>query len=214
MSTIIAHTFLTLRKRPSRKIAGMLLCAILSDTLNLQGPTTTEYDRVVVAALVEIAGVEDIQYLATQQFKAKSSELGTMTAEALCTGDQKVFSFKTERFTGSIGFAVVETVDDEVIVSRAGELLVELANDKEAQGFALSYLAVVNIVLLRTTLLLIGPAEASLAKEAFHSATPLGEVETGEAPQMLSMGSLVSRKKDFIPAITRAIKQGWALPSV
>eukprot|EP00985_Skeletonema_marinoi_P027573 scaffold22891_cov151-Skeletonema_marinoi.AAC.8 len=45
MSTIISHTFLTHQKRPSVGVAGMLLCAILSDTLNLQGPTTTEWDR-------------------------------------------------------------------------------------------------------------------------------------------------------------------------
>jgi inorganic pyrophosphatase/exopolyphosphatase len=45
MSTIVAHTYLTHGRRPGRKIAGMLLCAILSDTLNLQGPTTTEWDR-------------------------------------------------------------------------------------------------------------------------------------------------------------------------
>lgn len=38
MSTIISHTFLTHHKRPSVGVAGMLLCAILSDTLNLQGP--------------------------------------------------------------------------------------------------------------------------------------------------------------------------------
>ena len=48
MSTIIAHTFMTLRRRPSKATAGMLLCAILSDTLNLQGPTTTEWDRLMV----------------------------------------------------------------------------------------------------------------------------------------------------------------------
>jgi inorganic pyrophosphatase/exopolyphosphatase len=42
MSTIVAQTYLTHGRRPGEKIAGMLLCAILSDTLNLQGPTTTE----------------------------------------------------------------------------------------------------------------------------------------------------------------------------
>lgn len=42
MSTIVGHTFLTHQRRPSKGVAGMLLCAILSDTLNLQGPTTTE----------------------------------------------------------------------------------------------------------------------------------------------------------------------------
>jgi len=61
MSTIIAHSFFTLRRRPTKPTAGMLLCAILSDTLNLQGPTTTEWDRLMVTALVEIAEVEDVQ---------------------------------------------------------------------------------------------------------------------------------------------------------
>ena len=42
MSTIIGHTFLTHQRRPPNSVAGVLLCAILSDTLNLQSPTTTE----------------------------------------------------------------------------------------------------------------------------------------------------------------------------
>ena len=38
----------------------MLLCAILSDTLNLLGPTTTEWDKMIVALLAEIAEIDDI----------------------------------------------------------------------------------------------------------------------------------------------------------
>lgn len=79
MSTIVAHTYLTHSRRPPVRIAGMLLCAILSDTLNLQGPTTTEWDRLMVAVLADIAGVDDIQLLASQQFKAKSKELASMS---------------------------------------------------------------------------------------------------------------------------------------
>ena len=116
MSTIVAHTFMTLQRRPTKATAGMLLCAILSDTLNLQGPTTTEWDRLMVrprvrpffvsstvltptplvhppinppptspfgppqvTVLVEIAGVEDIQLLVQQQFRAKSSELAGLS---------------------------------------------------------------------------------------------------------------------------------------
>ena len=163
MSTIIAHTFITMNRRPKKSTAGLLLCAILSDTLNLQGPSTTEWDRMMVAVLVELAGVEDVQFLASQQFKAKSSELAGMSAPALVNGDQKVFTFKTERFDGSVGFAVVETTDDDVIMARADELLAALAEDKEAKGLSVLFLAVVNIVKLRSTLLLCGPNERSLA---------------------------------------------------
>ena len=45
MSSIIAHNFFTMQIKPSPSTAGMLLCAILSDTLNLMGPTTTDWDR-------------------------------------------------------------------------------------------------------------------------------------------------------------------------
>ncbi len=107
----IAHTFLTHTRRPPVPVAGMLLCAILSDTLNLQGPTTTEWDRLMVAVLADIAGVDDIQLLASQQFKAKSKELANMSGHALVNGDQKTFSFEASGFSGDIGFAVVETTD-------------------------------------------------------------------------------------------------------
>lgn len=209
MSSIIMHNFLTLRRRPKRSTAGMLLCAILSDTLNLQSPTTTEWDRLIVAILVQLLEIADVQFLASQQFKAKSSELGGLSAKSLITGDQKVFTYKTDSFDGSVAFAVVETTDDEVILNRSAELLIALQEDKEATGVSLTYLAVVNIVKLKTTLLLCGPNEKSLAVAAF----PSGQFiipQDYEEPHRMDLGRLVSRKKDFIPAISGAIKKGWS----
>ena len=52
MSTIITHSFMTYQRRPTKSTAGMLLCAILSDTLNLQGPTTTEWYAHIMTAEV------------------------------------------------------------------------------------------------------------------------------------------------------------------
>mgnify|MGYP001479411193 FL=1 len=49
---------------------------------------------------------------------------------------------------------------------------------------------------------MIGPNEISLAKASFAN----GEMKSDN---VMDLGSLVSRKKDFIPAITRAIKDGW-----
>jgi len=206
MSTIVGHTFLSHQRRPSKGVAGMLLCAILSDTLNLQGPTTTEYDKMMVSVLAEIAGVDDIQFLATQQFKAKSKELAALSAHGLVNGDQKSFSFKTESFDGDVGFAVVETTDDAVILDRIDELLVELVACKKEKGLAALFLAVVNIVDLQGTLLLCGPAERSLARAAFPDGSAADDA-------VMDLGKRVSRKKDYIPAITRAIKAGWGRPA-
>eukprot|EP00978_Attheya_sp_CCMP212_P011113 scaffold27184_cov45-Attheya_sp.AAC.2 len=206
MSTIVAHTFLTHGRRPSISVAGMLLCAILSDTLNLLGPTTTDWDRLMVAVLAEIAGVDDIQLLASQQFKAKSRELASMSAVALVNGDQKTFSFNSSGFSGDIGFAVVETTDDDAILDKFNELLPELVACKKEKGLSCIFMAIVNIVKLKSCLLLCGPTEKHMAIEAFGG-------DISRMGKLMDLGNRVSRKKDFIPVITRVIKAGWSKPS-
>ena len=52
--SILAFDFFAAERLPSKPVAGMLLSGILSDTLNLKGPTTTEPDRVMVAALAKV----------------------------------------------------------------------------------------------------------------------------------------------------------------
>jgi hypothetical protein len=83
--SILAFDFFANRRVPSKPVAGMLLSGILSDTLNLKGPTTTQADRVMVAALAQVARVEDINELARMQFRAKSSEVGGYTCTYTCT---------------------------------------------------------------------------------------------------------------------------------
>mmetsp|Transcript_14028 Transcript_14028/g.14642 ORF Transcript_14028/g.14642 Transcript_14028/m.14642 type:complete len:425 (-) Transcript_14028:192-1466(-) len=211
MSTIIAHTFLTIQRRPRKCVAGMLLCAILSDTLNLMGPTTTDWDRMMVAILCEVAGVTDIEGLAKAQFKAKSKELENLTAEQLCNGDMKVFTYQTDKFRGGIGFAVIETTDDGVILARKDELINALYLSKQENSLPLLYLAVVNIVSLKSILIVIGKDEESLTLAAFPPNNETGIGPTDD-PTLYNLGGLVSRKKDFVPAISRAInKGGWGL---
>jgi manganese-dependent inorganic pyrophosphatase len=206
MSTIVAHTFLTHKRRPAKAVAGMLLCAILSDTLNLLGPTTTAWDRLIVAVLADIAEVNDIQLLASRQFKAKSRELASLSAVGLVSGDQKSFGFSIlGGFQGDIGFAVVETTDDDVILKRIDELLPEMVLCKKERGYACLFVAIVNIVALHSKLLLCGPSEKSLAEKSFG-----GHVSRDGT--LMDLGKRVSRKKDFIPVLTATIKDGWVQP--
>lgn len=164
-------------------------------------------DRLMVATLSEIAGVDDIQFLASQQFKAKSKELAGLSAHGLVNGDQKCFSFSTEAFTGDVGFAVVETTDDAVIIDRLDELLPEIVACKKEKNLSVLFFAVVNIVQLKGTLLLCGPSELSLAKAAFP------DCKVNDTHTMMDLGARVSRKKDYIPEITKAIKAGWKKPA-
>ena len=164
-------------------------------------------DCLVVAILSEITEVNDIQFMATKQFKTKSKERARLSAHGMVNGDQKSFSFKTEKFQGDVGFAVVETTDDAVIIDRLDELLPEIVACKKEKEVSALFLAVVNIVSLKGTLLLCGPTELSLAKVAFPDCTITNETST-----IMDLGKRVSRKKDYIPAITQAIKSGWSKP--
>ena len=162
----------------------------------------------MVAVLSEIAQVDDIQFLATQQFKAKSKELAGLSAHGLVNGDQKSFSFKTDTFEGDVGFAVVETTDDAVIIDRLEDLLPEIVACKKEKELSALFLAVVNIVSLKGTLLLCGPTEISLARAAF----PEDCTMMNEESSLMDLGKRVSRKKNYIPAVTQAIKCGWTKP--
>lgn len=126
----------------------------------------------------------------------------------------KVFSAKSEGYSGSYGFAVVETTDDGVILARKDELLQNLRISKSEKSLDMMFLAVVNIVELKSTLLVIDSQELSLAKFAFPSKDTSEDDKTILQRGLYSLGGLVSRKKDFVPAISRAItKQGWVPPT-
>ncbi len=98
---------------------------------------------------------------------------------------------------------MVETTDDDVIMSRKSELLAELKASKAGQKLDVLFLAVVNIVAMRSKLLMCGATEEALANLAFggpHSAC------------VMDMGARVSRKKEFIPPLTRCT-QDFDMPT-
>ena len=112
------------------------------------GPDDNDLGQDDGAILAIIAGVEDINLLSSQQFKAKSKELAGLSSNQLVNGDQKVFKLKNNA-TGKefkVGFAVVETTDDAVIMDRKAELLPEVLAVKEEKGLDFLFLAVANIV--------------------------------------------------------------------
>ena len=210
MSSIIAHNFATQGKFLPKNIAGMLLSAILSDTLNLRSPTTTAWDERIVAMLVQYTKVKDVNELAARQFRAKSHSLSLMTPYALVNGDVKRFKFASTKGTVTVAFAVVETTDAPASLARAAELAPEMRAVKAAdETVDAVLLAVVDIVALTSTLIVCGRVEASLATAAYG-----GVVEDAEDKSVatLALPGLVSRKKDFVPALTAAVKNGWVPP--
>ena len=209
MSAIIANSFLMYKRYLPRKIGGLLLSAILSDTLNLKSPTTTEWDRRIVAMLVQYIGVKDINELAAKQFRAKSHSLSVMSAYQLVSGDMKQFKFHSGEAGDEeikIAYSVIETTDAEAATSRLIELLPEMRKVKEELKVHAMLLAIVDIVNLTSALVLCGRTEQSLAKAAYDGALVDGNTH------LMELKGLVSRKQDFIPPLTKAVKGGWIVP--
>ena len=207
MSSIIAHSFAVQERYLPKNIAGMLLSAILSDTLNLKSPTTTAWDERIAAMLVQYVGVKDINELAARQFRAKSRALSLMTPYSLVNGDMKQFKFNTTDGSQlTVAYSVIETTDAESSLARAMDMIPEMRAVKaEDPSVNAMLLAVVDIVNLTSTLIVCGRMEASLAVTAYG-----GEIEADGT--LLRLPGLVSRKKDFIPPLTKAMKDGWRPP--
>jgi len=223
MSSIIAHSFVMLKRTLPKSIAGLLLCAILSDTLNLRSPTTTSWDRKIVSMLVQYTGVEDVNLLCAQQFKAKSRSLGLMTAQQLCSGDLKQFKLGKGETPVRVAFAVVETTDANAMIARTGELVEEVVALKvemvAKSGIDCMFLALVDIVELRTHLVVAGEKERSLAAAAGFNAEALSadvaKLAGAASKYLYCMApGQVSRKADFIPPLTDAVESGWSPSAV
>ena len=170
----------------------------------------------MVAILAEIAKVDDIQFLASEQFKAKSKTFLHMSPYQLVNGDQKVFTFTDKDGKArNVGFAVVETTDHQVIMDRREEIVPEILhvrNEKRIDGkkdgenkLDVLFLAIVNIVQFQSYLFCASEAELSLAAAAFGG-------ELNETGDVMDLGKRVSRKKEFIPPITNSLK-GWTPPA-
>jgi len=202
--TIVTHMAVSQNRIISKKTAVALLCGILSDTLNLCSPTTTEADKLIVALLAQLGDVSDANLLAQNLFKAKSRDLATMSSHALLRGDLKRFAFENPAFTAEIAFGVVETTDLDALITKREELLMEMRALKKEDDVNLVFLALVDIVRLHSVLLICGSNEADLAIRTFGGTVSLDGT--------MDLGKRVSRKKDFIPPMADQLANGWTPP--
>ncbi|KAJ8602874.1 hypothetical protein CTAYLR_010631 [Chrysophaeum taylorii] len=217
MSTIIAHSFVVYGKALPKEVAGLLLCAILSDTLNLRSPTTTAWDRKVVSLLVQYTGVSDVNQLCAMQFKAKSKNLAMLSAYALVSGDLKQFKMGDDQV--KVAFAVIETTDSAAMLARVGEIVPEMRVVRSELGVKMLFVAIVDIVELQSHVVIAGNKERSLA-----SAAGWGGTDFPLSPRVIQLaGSAttnlvalppgkVSRKADFIPPLSDVFAKGWRVP--
>ena len=214
MSTILAHTFMRNKQQIPVPIAGILMSAILSDTLNFKSPTTTDMDKLVVSVLAKICNVKDIDKYAQEQFKAKSKMIELFSSAELVRGDQKKFDFSvmngSDKWSGSFGWGTLECVDASLVIAdgRRDEILNECRAIKKEQNLEFFFFTVVNIVEQKSLLFICGDLEKEIAEKTFKDST------IDEKTSLMDLGNRVSRKKQFIPATMKALSNPKFIPSL
>ncbi len=168
-----------------KDIAGLMMSGIISDTLLLTSPTTTDTDRMVLKELSSIAGVDYEKY-GMEMFRAGSSMEGKSLKEII-HGDFKNFSIDNQKF----GIGQVSTMSTEEIMSKKNEFvstLNELASDEDYSAIALF----VTDILKNGSYILFNEK----AKEIFGGSFGVENIEEG-----YFFDGLVSRKKQIVPKV-------------
>lgn len=172
-------------------IAGILCSAILSDTLIFRSPTCTPQDEYAARQLAKIAGV-DVMQLAVEMFEA-GENLAGKTATQVFQQDYKIFMSHDMRFGVGQGSFVSEKNREKAIEMLQSELQNLLVQERVHMLFFL----VTDILNESSELLFVGKGAAELIERAFQI-----PVEPG---QIVHLEKIVSRKKQFIPAIINSL---------
>ena len=171
-------------------IAGLMLSAIVSDTLLFKSPTCTEQDVVAGAELAEIAGVDAAVY-GLAMLKA-GADLSDKSLEDLLSLDAKGFEFGAYKAT----VAQVNAVDIEDVLGRQEELMNLLNKNVADNGLDLFFFVVTDILNNDSTAVAAGQVVEAAAK-AFGA-----EIVNGR----IALPGVVSRKKQIVPVLTEGLK--------
>ncbi|QJC98416.1 Manganese-dependent inorganic pyrophosphatase [Bacillus mojavensis] len=174
-----------------KEIAGLMLSAIISDSLLFKSPTCTDQDVAAAKELAEIAGVDAEEY-GLNMLKA-GADLSKKTVEELISLDAKEFTLGSKK----VEIAQVNTVDIEDVRKRQAELEAVISKVVAEKNLDLFLLVITDILENDSLALAIGN-EADKVEKAFNV--------TLENNTALLKG-VVSRKKQVVPVLTDVIAE-------
>lgn len=196
-STIIYQMYQERGVKVNPQMAGLMLSAILSDTLMFRSPTCTDTDRAAAAELAKIAGV-DIKQHAMAMFEA-GSNFASKTISEIFYQDFKTFS------QGDIDFGVsqISAVSDKQlndIRKNLPDYMKQVLSDRNLNQV---YVMLTNILDQSSRLICAGEGADVTVKDAF----PGREALSDTAGSYIFLPGVVSRKKQVIPALIQAMEE-------
>lgn len=191
-STIIADMFRSNNLTPQASIAGLMMGGIITDTLNLNSPTTTDVDREMLPWLSKIAGISS-EELSQIIFNSGSIILNS-TPDKVIEGDCKIYH------EGEFHFSVSQV--EELGFSNFWEhqqALVEALEDfRKEEGLMFSLLLITDVNTQNSLLVVCGDHDII---------THIGYPRIDGYP-IFELPGIVSRKKQLIPYITSLLTEG------
>ncbi|ALU76263.1 manganese-dependent inorganic pyrophosphatase [Listeria monocytogenes] len=184
-TTILLKMFRENEVEVSKTVAGLMLSAIISDTLLFQSPTCTEEDKVAAEKLALIADV-DIQSYGMEMLKAGADVSKKTVAELLL--DAKEFNMNDNK----VEIAQINVVDVNDVLSRRAEVEALMTQNIVDKGLDLYLFVITNILTNDSVGIAIG-SKTAVVEEAYG----VTFVEN-QAP----LKGVVSRKKQVVPILT------------
>jgi len=186
----VADCFFRYQVEMPEQIAGLLLAGLVSDTLNLTSPTTTQRDEQVLQQLEKISGVNAIEF--TEKLFASGSVLTTLPVDRAIQADCKEFREHGRAFT----VAQIEELGFDQFHKRRDELMEALEKYRQRKEYYFSALMVTDIVTNSSLLLVVGQPE--FLREIDYPAVGEGVFE---------LAGVVSRKKQLLPYLSHSLKK-------
>lgn len=192
-ATIIYELYMDKGIEIEKKIAGLLLSAILSDTLMFRSPTSTPKDEETAKHLAEITGL-DIEAYATKMFEA-GSDSSNKTAEEIFYQDYKKFTSGDKTF----GIGQISSMSESELNKIKGKILEFLNTEWKQKGVDMVFFVLTNIKETSSELLFHGEN----SKEVIENSIA-GAIETKDS---YICPGMVSRKKQVVPYFVKYIKE-------
>ncbi len=172
-----------------KNIAGIMLCAILSDTVIFKSATCTDQDTKACEALASIAGVDDMTALGMEMFKVKSAVDGTSPRD-LIFRDYKDFNMSGSK----VGIGQLEVVDLSIFDGIKDDLYQEMQKIKE-EGQRHSVFLLLTDIMKEGSEMLVVSDDPSVVEKGFGSAVQGTSVW---------LDGVMSRKKQVVPNFEKA----------
>ena len=188
--SVVATLYRQAGIEPAPQIASLMLAGLLSDTVLLKSPTTTDTDRQLLAWLEQCSGL-DASAFGQQMFRAGSALAAYQNIESLLTADFKEYDVEERRF----GIGQVEVVTFQEFDDRQEEIARGLETLVHKRGLALAGLLVTDIVQQNSQLIVRG-------EKSLIAAVGYPQISAGR----FDLKGVLSRKKQLMPHLLRAFR--------